>query len=180
MPMSIPPKRHACYNHSMGPEDATPKHCPHCGRADRIVRAADVRPNAGEAAVDGLDVALPAYESWSALLIGAVCLLFISAMATDGAATPGNNESIASGLMLAAFALGSVGILRTRRIKARMRAVEPDVRSYHERALYCENCAHVHFRTGRLPQGVTPFVAWTLPDYRRQLWYACGFVNSTL
>jgi hypothetical protein len=176
-PTGISPRRRACYNDNMGPEDAVPKHCPHCGRADRIVRATDVRPDAGETAVDDVDVALPAHETWSALLIGAVALLFVSAMATHGAAVPGNNESLASGLMLAAFALGVVGLLRTRRIKARMRAVEPHVRGYHEHALYCENCAHIHFRTHLLPQGVAPFVAWTLHDYRRQLWYACGFVN---
>lgn len=82
--------------------------------------------------------------------------------------------------MLASLVLGVAGILRTRRIKARMRAVEPDVRGYHERALYCENCAHLHFRTRQLPQGVAPFVAWTVPDYRRQLWWACGFVNNAL
>jgi len=162
----------------MDPEDATLKRCPHCGYTDRIVRAAYAPSDAGEAGAAGVDVALPAHESWSALLMGAVGLLLVSALATEGDAVPGNDDPVASCLMLAALALGIVGVLRTRRIKARMRAVEPEVRAYHEHAWYCENCTHIHFRMGRLPQGVAPFEAWALPDYRRRIWYACGFVTS--
>lgn len=81
----------------MGPEDAVPKHCPHCGRTDRIVRAADARPNTDETAPDGVDVALPAYESWSVLLMGALALLFIGALATGGAAAPGTTNPSPAG-----------------------------------------------------------------------------------
>ena len=129
-----------------------------------------------------IDVALPAYQLWSVLLVGAIGLLFLSAIATGGSAGTsfdGGND-VAGGLMLAAFVLGIVGLVRTRRNVRRMRAVEPLVRRYHEHALYCENCAHMHFQTRELPPGVTSRVAWTVSDYRRELWYACGFAKTRL
>lgn len=128
---------------------------------------------------DDVDVALPAYELWSTLLIVAIGLLLLSAIATGGSAGTPSDEGndLASGLMLAAFAFGIVGLVRTRRNVARMRAVEPHVRRYHERALYCGNCARIHFEPGELPPGVDSRVAWTVPEYRRELWYACGFAK---
>lgn len=115
------------------------------------------------------------------LLVIAVVLLLISAMATKGAASPigGNDSGVAWGLMAVALVLAALGIMRTRRTIARMRAVESAVRWYHERALYCEACAHVHFREREQPPGIEPQVAWTVHDYRRELWYACGFAKST-
>ena len=128
-----------------------------------------------------MDVALPAYEWWSMLLVISVVLLLISAMATNGAASPSGagNSLVASGLMAAALVLAAFGIVRTRRTIARMKTVEPVVRWYHQSALYCEACAHVHFQERRQPPGIEPQVAWTVHDYRRELWYACGFAKST-
>ena len=149
------------------------------------MRAVDVRGDVGSEASAGsadVDVALPAYEFWSALLIGAIGLLFLSAMATGGSAgRPAyGSAALAGGLMLGAFVLGVVGLVLTRRNVARMHAVEPRVRRYHEQALYCGNCSRIHFATPELPPGVRSRVAWTVPDYRRELWYACGFAKTPL
>ena len=115
------------------------------------------------------------------LLVVAIVLLMSSAMAAQGAG-PANgdaNSPLGWALMAAAFVLGGFGIVRTRRNTARMKAIEPSVRRYHERALYCEACAHVHFQESELPRGIEARVAWTAHEYRRELWYACGFAKST-
>lgn len=171
-----------CYNAYMGLEDAIPSACPCCHRIDQLVRAVDVRQDASEPSNERVDVALPAYELWSVLLVGAIVLLFLSAIATGGSAgtsvdTP---EGLAGVLMAAAFALGIAGFVLTRRTMASMRAVEPRVRHYHEYALYCGNCARIHFQTRELPPGVESRVAWTIPEYRRELWYACGFARARI
>jgi len=146
-----------------------------------MVRAVDMRHDASEPVDRVVDVALPAYEWWSMLLVVAIVLLLISAMATNGAAQPSGDDgsAVAWGLMAVALVLGVLGIVRTRRTMARMKAVEPVVRRYHESAMYCEACAHVHVRDLEQPPGVEPQVAWTVHDYRRELWYACGFAKST-
>jgi len=165
----------------MGSDIGTVNQCPHCGRGDRIVRAVDAHLVANGTAVDGengADVALPAYEWWSMLLIGAIVLLVLGAMSTLGDGSLGGDNAVADGLMLAAGALGLSGLDQTRRNRARMRAVEPDVRGYHEVALYCEHCAHMHFPAALLPPGFEPHSAFTFAEYRRELWYACGFVKS--
>jgi hypothetical protein len=162
----------------MSPEDAVPSECPHCKRFDRIVRAVDARQDADEAAVSSVDVALPAHEWWSMLLVGAIAVLMLGSMSTRGAASPGDDNYVALGLTMVALVLGLLGIVRTRHNIGRMRAVEPFVRWYHDDALYCEECSHIHFPMRELPQGLKPHVAWTVPDYRRRLWYACGFVKS--
>lgn len=163
----------------MGLEDALPHECPHCKRADRLVRAVDVRHDATETAFGGVDVALPALEWWSLLLAGSVVAFMLSAMSMLGAAMPDGNNPVAVGLTVVALILGAMGAIRTRRNAAWIRAVEPAVRVYHEAALFCENCAHVHFEVRELPPGLAPCVAWTFTDYRRRLWYACGFGRST-
>ena len=162
----------------MEPEDALPTACPHCMQSDRIVRAVDVCQDADEAALDSVDVALPAYEWWSALIAGSIAVFMLSSMSSLGEAASNVDNFVALGLTGAAMALGALGIVRTRHSKARMNSVEPIVRRYHEIALYCENCAHIHFRSRDLPPGLNPCVAWTVRDYRRRLWYACGFVKS--
>ena len=161
----------------MGPQDGISDYCPHCRRSDRIVRAVDVRQDAEATLLSRVDVALPGYEMWSAMLVGAVALLFVGALATLGSAGLNGND-VSAVLMAAAMVLGAVGYARTRRNVARMRSLEPIVRDYHADALYCENCARIHFRTLRLPPGVDSRVAWTVPDYRRELWYACGFAKT--
>lgn len=152
----------------MGPEDATPNiYCPHCRHLDQLARA------------DNVDIALPTYELWSALLIVAIGLLLLSAIATSGSAgTPADEgNDLAGALMLTAFALGAVGLARTRRNMSRMHTAEPHVRHYHQRALYCGNCARIHFGPGELPPGIDSRTTWTVEEYRRELWYACGFAK---
>ena len=144
------------------------------------MRAVDVPRDASETAADGVDVALPAYELWSFVLVGAIVALFLSVIVTGGSGDPWGNGLLAGGLMTAAFALGLAGLAQTRRTMALMRTVEPRVRRYHEQALYCRNCARIHFQTGELPPGLSPRVAWTVPNYRRELWYACGFDRARI
>lgn len=145
------------------------------------MRVVDVRRDASEAVDSDVNLALPAYEWWSMLLVLAVALLLISAMATNGAAPPSgdDNSPVAWTLMTVALVLAALGIVRTRRTIARMKIVEPVARWYHQNALYCEACAHVHFQERQQPIGIEPQVAWTVHDYRRELWYACGFAKST-
>lgn len=163
----------------MGPEDAVPTCCPFCKHCDRIVRAVDVPRDASDTTIGGVAVELPVYESWSVLLMGAIGFLFLSAFATggnSGPSTAGGNFA-AEYLMLVASVLSVLGLLLTRRNVARMRAVEDRVRQYHEYALYCRGCTRIHFPTVDLPPGLRSGVAWTVPDYRRELWRACGFAK---
>lgn len=171
----------------MGSDIGIVSQCPHCQRADRIVRAVEVRLERSGAAGDGdgdgengADIALPAYEWWSMLLIGAMALLMLGAASTLGAASANSGNFVAGGLMVAAMPLGLFGLILTSRNRTRMRAVEPDVRGYHEVALYCEHCERMHFRAGELPPGFDAQSAFTLAEYRRELWYACGFIKSGL
>ena len=103
----------------------------------------------------------------------------MSFQATAGVSPPVDPDGyLPFALMGVALLAGIAGMVRTWLNQRRIRAVEAEVRSYHEAALYCENCARVHFPPRRVPPGVSPLVAWTVPDYRRRLWYACGFVKS--
>ncbi len=145
------------------------------------MRAVEVRQDAEVSLLSKVDVALPGYETWSALLLGGIGLLFVGALATLGDAGTPTGRAVADipGIFtLAALVVGAIGYARTRRNVARMRRLEPIVREYHEHALYCENCERIHFRTPQLPAGVAARVAWTVPDYRRELWYACGFTKT--
>lgn len=167
----------------MGSNIGIVSQCPHCQREDRIVRAVDARVQPRGVAEDegnGADVALPAYEWWSMLLIAAMGLLMLGAACTAGSISSDNGNVVSNGLMLLATPFAVLGLALTWRNRRRMLAVEPDVRGYHEVALYCENCQHMHFRAGELPPGFEAQSAFTLPEYRRELWYACGFMKSGL
>lgn len=131
-----------------------------------------------EGGENGADLALPAYEWWSMLLIGAGALLMLGAACSGGNISENDGNIVSTGLMLLAAPLALVGLPQTWFNWRRMRAVEGSVRGYHEAALYCEDCGLMHFREGELPPGFD--VQWALPfrEYRRELWYACGFIKS--
>ena len=164
----------------MGLEDAIPNHCPYCRRSDLLVRAIDVRWDEGGADAGSMDVALPGYETWSGLVVCAIGLILLSALASGASAPTDADGFLPITLMGVGLLVGALGAVRTLLNRGRMRAVEADVRRYHEAAMYCEYCARVHFPPRRVPPGVAARVAWTVPDYRRELWYACGFAKAGL
>lgn len=167
----------------MGSDIGIVSQCPHCRRGDRIIRAVDARPESKGAAEDGqngADLALPAYEWWSLLLIGALALLMLGAACSGGNVSTDDGNVVSDGLMLLATPLALLGLPQTWRNRKRMRAVEATVRGYHEAALYCEDCRYLHFRPGDVPPGFEPHSAFPFREYRRELWYACGFIKSGL
>ena len=143
----------------MGSDIGIVSQCPHCRRGDRIIRAVDARPESKGAAEDGqngADLALPAYEWWSLLLIGALALLMLGAACSGGNVSTDDGNVVSDGLMLLATPLALLGLPQTWRNRKRMRAVEATVRGYHEAALYCEDCGYLHFRPGDVPPGFEP------------------------
>lgn len=178
---SLPGDADACYNDCMALDDAVVNPCPHCRSGDRIVRAVEVCQDPHAAADPPTDLALPAYEYWSLPLLGGVGLAMLSAMVQS--LVPilrGKAMVVTVALMLAAGLFGLIGIWQTWRNVARMRAVEPSVRGYHESALFCGDCGRMHFPADSLPPGFESQAAWTFFEYRRELWYACGFFKCRL
>jgi ribosomal protein S27AE len=154
--------------------DAIPRVCPNCGHADRLSRAVEARQDAVELVDRPLDVALPWYALCSIFLAVAAAALFLSAMATEGSGFATFGSVVLEAI---AGASGLIGAYATRRNVVRMRALEPAVRAVHERAIYCGTCECVYFNAAPVPRGMHPYVAMSLPDYRRELWHACGLVR---
>lgn len=120
---------------------------------------------------------MPSYALWSVIpfLGGALMLL---GLGTEFAGGNPSADVVGSVLQVGAAGLGMLGFVDHRRNVAQMRAVEGQVRALHEQAIYCGTCECVYFATRELPPAIQTYVALDVNDYRRELWYACGFSRT--
>lgn len=159
------------------PEVTTPELCPSCACATGIVSAASLAGDAGlRAGRPLLDVRLPGRVAWSGLWLCAVGCAVLGIVAWVLAPSTGWYQA-AGVFVVFAVTFGFLGVWQTRLNRSRMRGAEPLVHKTHARALYCRICDCVYFNCRKLPAGIPSGKAMTAAEYRRRLWYACGFTK---
>ncbi|HET9173392.1 MAG TPA: hypothetical protein VFN97_28435 [Actinospica sp.] len=156
---------------SPDPAAATPEHCPSCASASGVVCAAS---SAGS--VKLLDVRLPGRVAWSGLWLCAAGCAVLGVVAWILAPSTGWYQA-AGVFVIFALTFAMLGVWQTRLNRSRMIGAEPLVHKTHARALYCRACECVYFNSRKLPAGIPVGTAMTIAEYRRRLWYACGFTK---
>jgi hypothetical protein len=153
------------------PEPVTPEHCPSCASAAGVVCAAS-SPGDGS----WLDVRLPDRVAWSGLWLCAAGCAVLGVVAWILAPSTGWYQAAAV-FVIFALTFGGLGVWQTRLNRSRMLGALPLVHKTHARALYCRVCECVYFNSLKLPAGIPVGTAMTAAEYRRRLWYACGFTK---
>jgi len=121
-------------------------------------------------------VRLPGRTVWSGLWACAVGCFLLALLAWWLAPT---TNWLGGSAVLAVFGVtfALLGVWQTRLNRSRMRGAEPLVHKTHAYALYCRACECVYFDTRKLPAGILPGKPMPAAEYRRRLWYACGFTK---
>jgi hypothetical protein len=166
----------------MDRQEAIPRHCPNCACSDGVVHAASVtghgqkpRRSAGKGETL-LDIRIPARTLWSGLwACAAGCFVLALVAWLINSSTGWLGAAGVFAVFGATFA--SLGVWQTRLNRDRMRGAEPQVLKFHSHALYCRTCACVYFDIPKPPAGISPGKALSVREYRRRLWYACGFTK---
>lgn len=162
---------------SPDPAAAAAEHCPSCASAHGVVSAASLASQA--ARLSGgtyLDVRLPGRVAWSGLWLCSAGCAVLGVVAWMLAPSTGWYQ--AAGLFVVfAVTFALLGLRQTRLARSRMLGAEPLVHKTHARALYCRVCECVYFNSLKLPAGIPVGTAMTAAEYRRRLWYACGFTK---
>jgi hypothetical protein len=162
---------------SPDPEATAPRHCPSCASASAVVSAASL---AGDAPLTTgaalLDVRLPGRVAWSGLWLCAAGCAVLGVVALLLAPSTGWYQAAAV-FFVFAVTFGMLGVWQTRLNRSRMRGAEPLVHKTHAHALYCRICDCVYFSGRKLPAGIPVGKPMTAAEYRRRLWYACGFTK---
>lgn len=156
---------------SPDPEASTPEHCPSCASATGVVCAAS---SADDARL--LDVRLPGRVAWSGLWACAAGCAALGVVAWILAPSTGWYQA-AGVFVIFALTFALLGVWQTRLNRNRMLGAEPLVHKTHARALYCRACECVYFNCRKLPAGIPVGTAMSAAEYRRRLWYACGFTK---
>lgn len=159
----------------------TPRRCPTCGTADRLIRASDAAADATDFAAPehALDPQIPSYLVWSVYQYAAiVCALLAATSVGAGHIFIPKllDYTLASGIVFVPIA-GLLGVRNTRRNMALVRELAPEVRAVHAHAVYCGVCESVYFDSRELPGGLRPFAPMPANRYRRRLWLACGYTR---
>lgn len=153
------------------PEPVTPEHCPSCASAAGVVSAVSSPSDAS-----WLDVRLPDRVAWSGLWLCAAGCAVLGVVAWILAPSTGWYQAAAV-FVIFALTFAGLGVWQTRLNRSRMLGAEPLVHRTHARALYCRVCECVYFNSRKLPAGIPVGTAMTAAEYRRRLWYACGFTK---
>jgi hypothetical protein len=159
----------------MDPQDAINRCCPRCESSSGVVHAASVTRE--DAPVwHLLDVRIPGRALWSGLWVCSVGCFVLGLVAWLIDATTG---WLGAAGVFAVFGVtfAALGFWHTRVNHRLMRGAEPLVRKLHAHALFCRACECVYFDLPRPPAGITPGKAIAAREYRRRLWYACGFTK---
>jgi hypothetical protein len=169
-----------CYNGRMDSPDAgetTPGCCPTCASAAQVVCAASLAGNTAQpSGAHFLDIRLPGRVAWSGLWLCAAGCSVLGLVAWLLAPSTGWYQAAAVFIVFAVtFAL--LGRSQTCHNRRRMRGAEPLVHKVHARARYCQVCECVYFDSRKLPVGLPVGKAMSAAEYRRKLWYACGFTK---
>jgi len=162
---------------SPDPGASTAEHCPSCASAARVVSAASIVGDAARSSgAVSLDVRLPGRVAWSGLWLCAAGCSVLGLVAWLLAPSTGWYQ--AAGLFVVfAVTFALLGVWQTRLNRSRMRGAEPLVHKTHARALYCGACECVYFNSRELPAGIPVGKTMSAAEYRRRLWYACGFTK---
>jgi hypothetical protein len=159
------------------PEVATPEHCPSCACANGVVSVVSL---AGDVTLSArarrLDVRLPGRATWSGLWLCAAGCAVLGIVAWLLAPSTGWYQAAAL-FVVFAITFAILGVWQTRLNRTRLRGAEPLVHKTHARALYCRICDCVYFNSRKLPAGIPVGKPMTAAEYRRRLWYACGFTK---
>jgi hypothetical protein len=150
---------------------STLEHCPSCESAAGVVCAASSASNSKL-----LDVRLPGRVAWSGLWLCAAGCAVLGVVAWLLAPSTGWYQA-AGVFVIFALTFALLGVWQTRLNRSRMLGAEPLVHKTHARALYCRACECVYFNSRKLPAGIPVGTAMTAAEYRRRLWYACGFTK---
>jgi hypothetical protein len=141
-----------------------------------VVHAASVTCDGKKSKESLLDIRIPARTLWSGLwACSAGCFLLALVAWLINASTGWLGAAVIFAVFGVTFA--SLGVWQTRLNRSRMRGAEPQVLHFHAHALYCRACECVYFDIPKPPAGISPGKAISLRDYRRRLWYACGFTK---
>ena len=176
----VPTRVLPCYNGRMDSPDAgdkPPGHCPTCASAAQTVCAASLAGSTAQLpGAHILDIRLPGRVAWSGLWLCAVGCSVLGLVAWVLAPSTGWYQAAGVFAVFAGtFAL--LGFSQTRHNRRRMRGAEPLVHKIHARARYCQVCECVYFDSRKLPVGIPVGKAMSAAEYRRKLWYACGFTK---
>lgn len=155
---------------------AIPKHCPRCESSTGVVHAASASGDGENPNGSLLDVRIPARALWSGLwacAAGCFLLALVAWLINSSTGWIGAAEIFA----IFGVTFASLGVWQTRLNRNRMRGAEPLVRTLHAHALYCRACECVYFDIPKPPAGIIPGKAISVREYRRLLWYACGFTK---
>lgn len=158
------------------PAVSSAEHCPSCASAAGVVSAASIAGDAARASGVSLDVRLPGRVAWSGLWLCAAGCAVLGLVAWLLAPSTGWYQA-AGVFAVFAVTFALLGLRQTRRDRGRMLGAEPLVRKTHARALYCRACECVYFNSRKLPAGIPVGKAMSAAEYRRRLWYACGFTK---
>jgi hypothetical protein len=157
--------------------ESTPAHCPTCESVARVVCAASLAGNTAQpSGVHFLDIRLPRRVNWSGLWLCAVGCLVLGLAALLLAPSTGWYQA-AEVFAVFAVTFAGLGLWQTRLNRSRMHSAEALVYKTHARALYCSGCECVYFDGRKLPAGIPIGKAMSAAEYRRRLWYACGFTK---
>ena len=160
----------------MDPQDAITRHCPSCASNHGVVPAASVTRDEAQSVWRLLDVRLPSRALWSGLWACAAGCFALAVVAwLINASTGWLGAAVVFAVFGVTFAL--LGRRQTRFNRTRMRGAEPLVRKLHADALYCQSCECVYFDLSLPPAGIAAGKAIAAREYRRKLWYACGFTK---
>jgi len=176
----VPTRCLPCYNGQMDssdPEETTPGHCPTCASAAGVVCAASLAGNTAQpSGVHFLDIRLPGRVAWSGLWLCAAGCFVLGLVAWLLAPSTGWYQA-AGVFVIFGLTFALMGVWQTRHNRSRMRGAEPLVHKTHARALYCRACECVYFDSRKLPAGIPVGKPMSAAEYRRKLWYACGFTK---
>ena len=114
--------------------------------------------------------------AWSGLWLCAVGCLVLGLAALLLAPSTGWYQA-AEVFAVFAVTFAGLGLWQTRLNRSRMHSAEALVYKTHARALYCSACECVYFDARKLPAGIPIGKAMSAAEYRRRLWYACGFTK---
>jgi hypothetical protein len=160
----------------MDQRDAIHTHCPSCASGTGVVYAASAARDAAKPISRLLDVRLPARALWSGLWGCSAGCFVLGVVAWLINASTGWLDA-ADIFVVFGVTFGCLGVWQTRVNRRRMRGVEAMVHRLHESALYCSSCECVYFDMAKPPAGIAAGRAIAVREYRRMLWYACGFTK---
>jgi hypothetical protein len=123
-----------------------------------------------------LDIRLPGRTVWSGLWGCALGCFALGLVAWLLAPSTGWYQA-AGVFAVFGVSFAMLALWQTRHNRSRMLGAEPLVRRMHAHAMYCGACECVYFDSAKLPEGINPGTALPAAEYRRRLWYACGFTK---